>query len=658
MQLKRYLKIVSIILFGCTLAAGLFFFLQDRAKQKEASTNALKVSNKLNKGLSLYNGKNIELAIDTFYAAWNESVHLNVKSIQPEIAYWIAKSNYEYFGYEEIDEINKFVKKARHNTPFGKKARLLLGKIYENEELYKTAEEHYIECMDDAKSSGDTTSFVELLAHTLALYEKDNDWISPIFLTLSNFENLNKYKFEGNFSATALFTSELYRYMIVDAEVSPGEPNAEKSQSFIDDYIRMEDSIEQRYRGRIARNGGLILKHAAFDTSSNTYNDTMLLQSIYLYKKALNYYSQEEFCKYELANTALGLANTYSLLDSISESSAILSSIDTVGLPLILRLKIANEKAENVLRQGNNMLANKYLKDADKISNEYYDLPEYMQSRIIRQKIRTKHLLKETINSSNIDPTSNSLIDLQSRALQFQRKHDLEKIKTNWPKISKLISKISSQVKPEPLPIEDNYADLAFKLIVTCLTLAGVGIYLFSIWSKIPSKIFNTTHSINDDIIAKYGDIIYIKKEQDTNKVWYHLKNGQKHFEYVSVEKLINGDSNRKKLPGNIFLRLQQSYIINMFEAQEVEKGNGGIKMTNGELVKVSPKRKDELVAYIKEKTNKTEYEHFMELLIVDINTKIADVESDFKRFWGKFKILKRSKIEESQKPQNNQPDF
>ena len=646
MKISKPIKIVFIFLTISAIAVGVFLYLRDYSEQRKIKIDQDKVLTTLKRGIDLYNDNQIALSVDTLYKAWNEAVEIDVPNAKEEIAYWIAKVDYEHFGYDEIEEIISFIDETRAASFFGKKSRILLASIYEDQQLYNDAEKVYVNCLDKAKAVNDTLYVYEVIAKMMALYEKKGDWISPQFVGLTNINYFNNESvLSRDTGLMALLASEVFRYIISEGDVSFGKINSSETQEVIDEYLKIEKTVDELINGRIYRNAGLIYKNIAWDTASNRYNDTILLQSLGLYKKASKIFYNKDTTGYDYYISMIGLADTYGKLDSIEQSNRVLGMLDTNGISVLLKLKIANEKGTNAISQRKYALATKILNDAESFSTDYTEISDHKQHRVIGEIILTKQLLREALGLANSPDLNNSLIDLQNDLLEERRQTSFKIVADYFPKMVKYFNEMQSKYNQTiPSKPSEDFED-EFIIIILIISLVIIlYFYLLSVWSKIPTKVLSLSYPINDDFFVKHGEIMYIKK--DGNKVWYHLKNGTKHDEYISIEKLMKGNSEIEKLPDNIFVKCQQSYIVNAFEVIGFEKGDVGIMMSNGDIVKVSPKGKDAIFENIQKLKTQTDYEHFVDIINYDIQITIeaAKVKSEMikERWRNKFATLKK----------------
>lgn len=91
--------------------------------------------------------------------------------------------------------------------------------------------------------------------------------------------------------------------------------------------------------------------------------------------------------------------------------------------------------------------------------------------------------------------------------------------------------------------------------------------------------------------LVKVADIIYCSAQN--NYTEFHLKNGQKHV----VSKTLKEYDDLLSEAG--FFRVHQSYLINLEEVSQYLKQDGGyVQMSDGTLIGVSRRKKEELLRY------------------------------------------------------------
>lgn len=100
-------------------------------------------------------------------------------------------------------------------------------------------------------------------------------------------------------------------------------------------------------------------------------------------------------------------------------------------------------------------------------------------------------------------------------------------------------------------------------------------------------------HSLKDSRIVSLPNIIYIQADDSYSMIY--LQNGE---QIVSSKHLLEYD---KLLSTNDFFRVHKSYLINLRHINKIVKGeNAGVEMSNGEVLPIARRRKEEFIERMK----------------------------------------------------------
>lgn len=103
-------------------------------------------------------------------------------------------------------------------------------------------------------------------------------------------------------------------------------------------------------------------------------------------------------------------------------------------------------------------------------------------------------------------------------------------------------------------------------------------------------------HTIEGIEMVGLDDIVFV--EANGNYTAFKLKNGAK----VTASRKLKDIE--EQLPANEFIRIHNSYVVNMQYVQKYFRGRGGLViMTDGTSLPVSAARKDEFIQYLGEKS-------------------------------------------------------
>lgn len=613
----------------CLVGVSIIYYIVEYKENQQIKH----IINEIETGKTCFNNQQIDSALLFFGNAWREIEVHSIDEMLTEVIYWTARTHYLRDGFSAIDTINEIAHQVNYNeSQYSSELALLRGKIYENSFSYEEADKVYDQHIRICRIKKDTNNFVRFIALKLLLYEKQGDLISPqsILLNYPELESiLSKSSKDINISPVAI---EYYRYYFNLLKYDSRLGVHQVDDKF-DELLSSAELLDTFSKARICYNLGFILKKYAFDSSSQIYNDTILQHSINLYKKSINSFKNIEYAKTDLFNTTLGLANAYYLLDSNKVAFSILEELDTTNFDLLLKIRIDRSKALYAYNMGDKNLALGILKNYENYFDEIYYESDLLQEIFLKEVLGVKTLQLE-INNALPNKTESSIYEIQ-RDLNKSKDENLKTKLLNFNiTLSEWAEKYNNKiahVQEKESDIYDNVANIIGFSIVLLALLFILGDFGLKTWYKMPSKISQKKYPINKSKYVPYSDIIYIIKVPNRNSAWFHQKSGRKDYEYITIEKLLEGSPGRKPLPSSIFIGVNQSTIVNLFEINEFLDQSEGILMSDGQKIKVAEDQMKILKSKVlMARRYESEYDEFM-----------AHLSNDFQKnttlIWGKI---------------------
>lgn len=542
---------------------------------------------------------------------------------QPKIAYFISKITYDNFGYDEIERIELFKDKIDFLSKYEyyNEFMILLSSIYKDNYDYEKEALNYLEYAEKLRKQNDTLHWNLIMAKFLAANKANGD-----FITSTSQVNLNYDYFVNTFSpviektSTKLLISEgLDLFSYLNNNLLDGIKMSEL-QDILNFYSVYEDDSNLCDVAVSQGNVALFLRRVAWNEATESFNDTILEKSKILYQKSIANFERGNCRGYDYAKTIISFANTYAYCDSVDLSNKILGKVDTTGMSLYLQLIYSKRRAKNEISLKNHGIALSILRNIDsKVILDSW--PKCYYQRILEEKIKIKNLIRSLTENSQNNSVSSEIIDLYSEFDNIREKNQLRSVALSSKKVSNKIEFLVNEInKKKDSDSEPNKGIKIFIAVILLLFLTFLSLVAFYS-TAIPSEKIKKDFFVNGKVKIKYGDIVVIKKEPAANYVKYHLKDGRQLTEYITIEKLINGDEKTKRapMPPGIFLKTSQSFIINIFELSEILKGTEGLLMSNKEIAGISPDQKEQIVKKIESHSHKKALDFIYDAIKKDI---------------------------------------
>lgn len=145
-------------------------------------------------------------------------------------------------------------------------------------------------------------------------------------------------------------------------------------------------------------------------------------------------------------------------------------------------------------------------------------------------------------------------------------------------------------------------------IIVIVFVFMLVAFTLFNFYSHyLPKSLLDEYLFLSKSKKVLMKNIVYVHKETGTNYSTFYLQDSTDNLRTrVSLVNLFSQDEEegREALPTNIFLKIHSSYVINMFEVDDLIPNTDSIRMRDGSIVKISRDEKDLLIEKIRAATS------------------------------------------------------
>ncbi len=615
MTKKRLIIGLIFTAIAFVVAGIVYYFSLSRNNLNSKPTTVISTSKDLQDGILFYKSRQYDKA----------ELHLQKCLLDypdDEIgylaAYWTALNNYERYGIDSIESLKEnlrySMKSKFSNTR--KESCIFLGEILKQIYDFDQCNSLYSDFLNNPNQVVSANDYYYILSKQVELNNNKSDWF---YLSMNfvgdEYLKLNKDRInleELDSISLYLFLSEILIYQ--DLYVKDSEEGFSLKNIEMEEFPNISCSNENDSIGyaRICRNFGFLLRKHLDDIESKPKRDTFLNHSIALFNKSINYYLAIKKPYINIFQPAVGCAIAYKIADKIDSSNYVLSLIDTSISTLHQRANIQLYYAQNCFAEKRYNEGLNILKDAECMLTTHEPTNIYEEDDIDADKKYLYELLCDyysvlndvknyNVSRENLLNAFYEIEDTKEYLNYFLTKDNIDTLRSMINRIGKDIKGLDNEKnKPNDSILSEI---IAIFIILSIIIYIIYGVYL----GQIAKNKFEKKFHLTNGKILNIKDIIYITKEKNKNFYTFILKNDiEKPIEYGSLAGLfdLNQPFDRDPLPTSIFLRVQNSYIINMYEVDRYIQNTDTVKMKNGDIVFMSREDKEKYLETIRECTS------------------------------------------------------
>lgn len=566
-----------------------------------------------------FNNGDIDSALVLFNQCARKSRFIGGDFYISESNFWIAKCHY----LKNRRDLSQFHDYCMFSIMYGKDGRFgylrnlkavrssyyLLAKYHLSTSNFKDAKEQYVKALEVSEKYKDIQGMMECLGMYGELFMKLNNWYSLLDITFDKLGKIEEKKLLKYGKEYALNLNAYYYFFV---EAIPSFP--EDMELKIEDLgVKGDTKIKDVYKDIdvFSSYSELVTIYSLKDPDNLKLNKQAIsFQTDFL--RVIKKYPDRSL----VSSVILRVCELYLLSGEIKKVFPLLKKLesedDLSDLDRI-KIRILYAKAKQILGHGEESMAT--IEDVDSTANQIG--PLFLLDSLALNKMKESYygtwieILEDRKDTTALYGKCKELIRIQAdkKAIEKQLKFlgDADYFQYLLESRQNLFNKER----------KSNLAT-AFWILMFCIALIILGNLLeFAIKSlkektknKVAEWILSTSYASKSLKGIKLLDIVYIQKKSNTDKIIFHLKSGEKLEEYNSLDELEYGEEDLKKLPEGIFIRTHQSFIINKSEVAEIPVGRSTLKMTNGDVVKVSRDKKKRVFELLESNADLNERAH------------------------------------------------